>query len=111
MEVLWKLMEAIIVTRIKKVVTLHDVLHGFCAGRGSWTAIIEPNIAQDLDRVDPDTLFFVFLDLRKANDNLDRGWILNTLEEFWVGPTIQGMLAEFWARKEVVTQYNRYHGP
>jgi hypothetical protein len=31
LETLWKLVEAIIDTRIKKTVKLHDALHGFCS--------------------------------------------------------------------------------
>ena len=45
-EVLWKVLEAIIYTRIKKVVTFHDVLHKFCASRGTGTAIMELKMAQ-----------------------------------------------------------------
>ena len=32
LEVLWKVMEAIIDALIKKAVASHDVLHGFCVG-------------------------------------------------------------------------------
>ena len=40
LEVVWKLVEAVIDTRIKPVVQFHDVFHRFSAGRGAGTAIM-----------------------------------------------------------------------
>ena len=45
---------------------MHDVLHGFRAGKGTGTAIMELKLAQELDNIDQDLLFLIFLDLRKA---------------------------------------------
>ena len=53
-------------TRIKAKVQFRNVLHRFRAGRGTWTAIMELKLAQDLASVDQDTLVLVLLDLRKA---------------------------------------------
>ena len=58
--------EAMIDTCIKKVVQFQDVLHIFCAGRGTGTAIMELKIAHDFASVDQDPLFLVLLDQRKA---------------------------------------------
>ena len=41
LEVVWKVVEEVIDTRIKSVVQFHDILHGFCAGRGKGTNIME----------------------------------------------------------------------
>ena len=46
LEVIWKVVEAVIYTWIKTVFQFHDVLHVFCAGRNTWTAIIELKLAQ-----------------------------------------------------------------
>ena len=35
---------------------------------------------------------------------------MKTLEGYGAEPRIRGMLAQFWARKEVFTQQNEYHG-
>ena len=59
--------------------TLHDVLHGFCAGRGTGTAIIELNRIQVLTSMDQYPLFLVFPDLRKVYDSLVWGRILKTI--------------------------------
>ena len=40
LEVVWKLLEAVIDTKIKPVVQFHDVFHRFSAGRGAGTAIM-----------------------------------------------------------------------
>ena len=41
LEVVWKVVEAVINTRIKLVFQFHDVLHGFFAGRETRTTIME----------------------------------------------------------------------
>ena len=96
-------MDAIFDTRIKKAVTFRDVLHRFCAGGETGTAIMELKIMQELACVDQDPIFLVFLDLRKAYDNLDRGRLLNTLEGYGAGPKMRDIMEEFWERQGGVT--------
>ena len=93
LEVVWKVVEAVIDTQIKSVVQLHYVLHGFCTGRGIGTAIMDLRLAQELENVYHDPIFLVFLDLRKLYDNLDRGRLLQTLEGYGAGPNLWGLLA------------------
>ena len=111
MEFLWNMMEAIIDTHIKKAVIFHDILHGFRASRETGTAIIKLKLAQEMESVDQEPLFWVLLDLRKSYDNLDRGRLMKTLEGYGSGPKIRDVLAGFWAQQEVVTRHNGYHGP
>ena len=61
MESLWKVVEAIIDTRLRASVRLHNVLYELSSGRGTGTAILELNLAQELDSVNQDPLFLVFL--------------------------------------------------
>ena len=91
-------MEAIINTLINKVVKFHHFLHRFCAGRRTGAAIMELNPAQELESVDQDPLFLVFLDLIKEYDNLDHDWILKTLEGYGTGPKMRGILEGLWVR-------------
>ena len=93
------------------VVIFQDVLHGFCAIRGTGTAIMDIKMAQELASIDQEPLFLVFLDLRKAYDTLDCVRILQTLDRYGVGPKIRGLLEELWEKQEVVTRQNVYHGP
>ena len=56
---------AIIDTLLKACINLHDVLHGFRAGRGKGTSTLELKLAQELAIIDQEPFFLVFLDLRK----------------------------------------------
>ena len=77
---LWKVVEAIIDTRLLASIQFHDVFHGFRAGRGMGTANMDIKLYQELDSVNQDSLFPVFLDLRKVYDMVDRGRLIRTLE-------------------------------
>ena len=70
MEILWKVVESIIDTLINAVVTFYNVLHRLCANRGTGSAIMELNMAQELASIEQNPLFMVLLDLRKAYDTL-----------------------------------------
>ena len=74
------MVEAITDTCQSASVRLHDVLHGFFAGRGIGTAILELKLAQDLDIIDQDPPFLVFLDLQNAYDTVYWGRLLTNLE-------------------------------
>ena len=63
MEFLWKVAKAIIDTRPRPSVRLHDVLHGFLTGRGTGTTVLDMNMAQELESMDQVPLFLVILDL------------------------------------------------
>ena len=93
LEVLWKVVEAIIDTRIKIVGKFHGVLHGFHASRSTGMAIMELKMEQDLASIYQYPLFLEFLDLRKGYDTLHRVRILQTLERYGAGPKMRGLLA------------------
>ena len=92
LEVMWKVVEAVIYTRIKTVVQFHDVLHGFRAGRGAGTTITELKLAQYLASVNQDPIFLVFFDLRMAYNNLERGRIIKFMAGYGAGPKLRGLL-------------------
>ena len=60
-------------------------------------------VAQELENLDQDPLFLVLIDLRKAYENLECGRLLQTMAGYWEGPTLRGLLVEFWLRQEIVT--------
>ena len=111
LETLWKMVEAIIDNRLKSCINFHDVLHGFCAGRGMGAAILELKLAHELVKIYQYPLSLVFLDRRKEYDNLELIRLLTTMEGYGAGTHICGILAEFWEHQEVVTRKNGYHGP
>ena len=106
LEVVWKLVEAVLDKCIKIVVHFNDVLHGVFSGRGTGMAIMDLKPAQKLADVDQNLLFLVFLDLRNAYDNLDLMRLLQTLVGYRARPKLRGLLEEFWLHQEVVTCQN-----
>ena len=56
-EVVWKVCATVVNFRLKRSVTLNDTLHGFRAGRGKGTAILEGNSAQQLAGIAHEPLF------------------------------------------------------
>ena len=64
--VIWKVVEAVIDTRIKTVAKFYDVLHEFHIGRGREDAIMELKLTQEFESVDKAPLLLVLMDLSKA---------------------------------------------
>ena len=71
-EVMRKLVAAILNRRFTASITYHNFLHGFRAGRGTGTANLEAKLIQQLAALREDVLYMIFLDLHKAYDTLDR---------------------------------------
>jgi hypothetical protein len=78
LEIVWKVIESIINRRIASKIQFHDSLHGFIAKRGTGTACIEAKLLQQLSVMVQKTLYYVFLDLRKA-----RPMILSIGNDCW----------------------------
>ena len=51
--------------QLKRSVTLHDVLHGFRAGRGTGAATLEAKSTHQLAGIAHNLMFQLFLDMRK----------------------------------------------
>ena len=71
-EVMWKVVAAILNCRLTASITYHDFLHGFWAGRGTGTTTFEAKLLQQLSDLREEVLYVIFLDLHKAYDSLDR---------------------------------------
>ena len=91
-EVLWKAISGIINQRISSSIQFHDDLHGFCAGRGTWTVTIEDKLLQKLITMMETVLHSILLDLRKSYDALDRDRCLGILAGYGVGPRMLQIL-------------------
>ena len=86
LEILWKVVDALIYTHLRASLQMHDVLHEFRAGTGMGTAILDLKLDQDIAIIDQDPLFLVFLDLRNSYDTVDRDSLIITLEGYVAGP-------------------------
>ena len=69
LEFIWKVCVLIMKNRLHPTITLHDKLNGFIQGRWARTEIMESKLAQKLTRLCSETLFQVFLDVRKSHDS------------------------------------------
>ena len=94
LEPIWKVIEVIMDKRLNDV-EFHDSLHGFRAGRGTGTAIIEAKLAQQLAFREQAPLYGVFIDLRKAFDLMDRGRCLEVLAGYGAGPRMLRLIKHF----------------
>jgi len=110
LEIVWKVIESIINRRIAGKVHFHDSLHGFIAKRGTGTACIEAKLLQQLSKMVQKTLYYIFLDLRKAYDTVDRERLLEILEGYGVGPNTLGLLKFYWENQRCVARSGNYHG-
>ena len=58
--------------RLTASITFHDFLHGFRAGRGTGTAILEDELIQKIAALREEVLYVILLDLHKAYEDFDR---------------------------------------
>ena len=111
LEIIWKLMEAIIDTRVNSKVKIHDILNGFVNRRGTGTAIIKAKLQQELTLLMDKILYQLFLDLKKAYDKVHRGRSLDTLKAFGVGPRVLCLIKNFWENQHIVPRQSGYYSP
>ena len=74
---------------------LHDALHGFWEERGTGTDTLEANLAQQMAGISHKPLFQVLLYFRKAYDSLGRGWCLEILRGYELGPNLVCLLDNY----------------
>ena len=101
LEPIWKVIEVIMDKRLNEV-EFRDSLHGFRAGRGTGTAIIEAKLAQQLAFREQAPLYGVFIDLRKAFNSMDRGRCLEVLEGYGASPKMLRLIKHFWDEAELM---------
>ena len=85
-EVVWKVVAAILNHRLTSSIIYHNFLHGLRAGRGTGTSTLEAKPLQQLAAMREEILYVIFLDLYKACGALDRDICLEILEGYGVGP-------------------------
>ena len=103
-EVIWKVVAAILNHRLTASINFHEFLHGFQAGRGTCTATLESKLIQQLAALSEEVLCRTFLDLHKAYDALDRSRCLEILEGCGVGPRVRRLLQTYWRRLTMVAR-------
>ena len=72
MEVMWKVVAAILNRQLTVSITFHDFLHGVREGCGTVTATLEAKLLRQLEALREEVLYVIFLYLHKVYDTLDR---------------------------------------
>ena len=85
-EVMWKVVAAILNLRLTASIDLHDLLHRFRAGRGTCTATLKAKLLQQLEALREEVLYMILLDLHKAYAALDRSRLIEILEGYGMVP-------------------------
>ena len=108
-EVMWKVVAAILKRRFTDSITYHNVLHGFWASSGTDTATLEAKLLQQLAALREEVLYVIFLDLHKAYDALDRSRCMEILEGYGVGTKSRRLLTNYWRRLAMVARAGGYY--
>ena len=106
-EVMWKVVAAILNRRLAASITFYDFLHGFRAGRGTGTATLEANLLQQLIALREEILYVIFLDLQKAYEALERSRYLEILEGYGVFHRDRRIPHTYWRRLTIVARAER----
>ena len=108
MELILKTVVMILNRRFTAAITYHDFLHGFRAGRGTWTATLKLKLLQQVAAFRGEVFHEIFLYLHKAYDALDRSRCLGILEGYGVGPRALCLLRLYWTRLCMVARVGGY---
>ena len=109
-EVVWKVVAAIISRQLTASIAYHDFLHGFRAGRFRGTATLEDKMLQHSAAMREEVLYVIFLDLHTAHDTLYRDICLEIMEGFGVGTRALCILWTYWDRLRMVARAGGYYG-
>ena len=108
-EVMWKVLAAILNCRLTASITFHKFLHGVQAGSGTGTATLEAKLLQQLAALRKEVLYVIFLDVHKAYDTLDRSRCLDILEGYNVETRSRRILQTYWKRLTMVERAGGYY--
>ena len=109
-EVMWKVVAAILNRWLTASITYHDFLHGLRSGRGTGTATLNAKLLQQIAALREEVLYVIVLDLHKAYDVLDRSRCLEILEGYDVGPRSRRLLQTYWRYLTMVVRVGEYYG-
>ena len=106
-EVMWKVVAAILNRRLTAYITFHDFYHGFWAGCSTGTDNLKAKLLHQLADLREEVLYMIFLDLHKVHDALDRSRCLDILEGYGVGPLSCRLLQTCWRRLVMISRASR----
>ena len=109
LEVIYKLIAAIINNRMVDAISFHKAIHGFRVGRSTMTATMILKLIMQYARRTTNPTYYVFLDLKKAYDTMDRKRTLEIIKAYGAGPIILGIIEKTWENDTVVPKQDKYY--
>ena len=109
-EVLWKAIPIPLNRWLTESISFHDTLHGFSLGQETGTAAFEANLLQHIISMREAVLFEVFLDLRKAYNDLDQDRALDLPAAYRIGPSTVRLLWTYRDRLTTISKAVGYFG-
>ena len=109
-EVMWKVVVAILNFRLISSITFHNFFHVFRAGCGTVTTTLNSKLLQQLAVLREEVLYMIFLDLHKLYYALYRSRCLEILEGYGVGPRLFWLLRTYWSWLTMVARAGGYYG-
>ena len=107
---IWKICSRVIANRINDTVKWHKSIHGFRNSKGTGTATLEVKLMASLSEHKGDTIFQVFLDLKKAFDSISRAKLMEIMNFYGVGERLMGIIKQYWSEQIVALQQRGYYG-
>ena len=77
--------------------------------RGTYTAIGETKVKSQMATMASDTVFQIFLDLRKAYYSVDRKRVLKLLEKYKVGENLRRYINRVWEEQFFVLRQGGFY--
>ena len=102
LETIHKLISQVINLRMAAAVDFCEEVHGFRKKRGTHTAIGEAKIRMQIATCKSDSLYQIFLDLRKAYDSINRKRVLKLLEKYKVGKNVRRYIGHVWEKQQFI---------
>ena len=96
LEAIHKLISTIINLRMTESVEFCPAVHGFRRKRGCFTAIGEAKLRMQRAACTGETVYQVYLDLRKAYDSINRDGVIALMKKYGVGPRICRYVEAIW---------------
>ena len=109
MDVVWKLVAAILNRRLTAYIAYHNFLHGLWAGRGTGTSTLEAKLLHQLEAMREEFMYVIFLGLHKSCEALDRERCLEIMKGYGVGHQACRILRTYWDRLRMVTRARGYY--
>ena len=109
-EVLWKKITGIFNRQLLSYISFHDVMHGFCAGRGTGIVTLEAKLLQQITDMREAVLHSILLNLLKSYDALDMYRCLDILSGYSMGNRTIHTPQTYWARIQMTSKAGGHYG-